>query len=738
MSTFAHFMMNNSYGVDAKAQEEKLRQKEPLLLHPNEHIELALKEGRDGRDKSYFTTHRILVKDGKGVSKKRKNFQSFPYSSIQGFAVTSAGAFDDDTGLEIWGSAGRLELNLAKGQVDLFGVQQFLSQRVLSFYSTQGTPDTVPVKAAGMIGAFTSWITGDASTTDNAKVEQRFKNETPVLLQNETVQLSFQSGRDFLVFTSDRILRIDVKGLLGKKVEFETILWSSISAATVATSSGLFDRDMEMTLHTTIQTRDKKDRSKIEMDFRKGNVNIFAVQKIVANQILGADETPLKDIDAGKSGWSWANLFDREASRPLDPKEMDRNLRSNPPLLQASEHVEIAFKGIRDMIVFTTKRLIIIDPKGLTGNRVEYTSIPYKSMLAFAIETAGAVADLDTEVMIWTDMNPIPGEDNKDPPEPAQPGKAFLELEFNKKLVNLVGLKKYLSQRILKVGGASPVEDARPPPPSLEPNDSMMASFFSYFTDNQRAIDPKAINDKLHNETPLLLDDENVVMAFQAGRDLTLFTNLRVMILDTQGLVGKRVSYRSIPFPSIRAFSVESAGAWDRDSELDLYTGNLWDMGKIEMDFRKGHVDVLTIHRFLSAMILGDAVEAAAYLDTQGSSVNLHSAGGVGAFINWLGGDSTEQDAAQMNSQLHTNPPILMSKENVEKVYKSGRDMFVYTSHRLILVNVQGLLGKKVEYLVSGHCLYRSNECSFSQNGLSSWFTTMQFKDNPAQMDSWI
>jgi Bacterial PH domain len=713
MSKFAHFMMNNSYEVDAKAQEDKLRVTEPLLLHPHEHIELALKEGRDGRDKSYFTTHRILMKDGMGVSKKRKNFESMPYSSIQGFSVTTAGAFDDDTELEVWGSAGRIVLHLAKGQVNLFGIQQFLSLAVIKYHMPEGTPDPVPVQQVGMVNAFTSWITGDAANADLHKVEARFKTETPVLLQNETVRLAFHTGRDYLVMTDLRILKIDVQGMLGKKVEFETILWSSIAASTIATSSGIFDRDMEMVLHTTIEPQDKKDRSKIELDFRRGKVDIYAVQTMIANHILGKDESPLEDVDVGKSGWSWANWFDREASRPMDPKAMERNLRSNPPILQGREHVEIAFKGIRDMIVFTTKRLIIVDPRGVTGKKVEYTSIPYKSMLAFAIETAGAVADMDTEIMIWTNMNAIPENDKADPPEPAQPGYSFVELEFNKKLVNIVALKLFLSQRILKASGTNTYESSAPVP-CLEPNNSVIANFFSYFTGNQRAIDPKVMDEKLHKETPVLLDDERVIMAFQAGRDLTLFTNLRVMVMDIQGMIGKRVSYRSIPFTSVRAFSVESSGSWDRDAELDLYTGNFWNMGKIEMDFRKGQVDILSIHRFLSAMILGDAEEQASYLDSQGAALHVHSKGGLGAFINWLGNNSAEEDASELDSQLHSEAPILMAKEKVERVYKSGRDMFIYTSHRVILMNTQGLIGKKVEYLVSqSHRAFRRFRTAF-------------------------
>jgi len=700
MTTFAHFMMNNSFTVDAKAQEEKLRTKEPLLLHPNEHIELALKEGRDHRDKSYFTTHRILVKDGKGISKKRKNFDSMPYSSIQGFAITTAGAFDDDTHLEVWGSAGRMVLDLARGQVDLFGIQQFLSLAVLRFHCPSSHPDPIPIQNPGMVGAFTSWITGDAVNADLKQVETRFKTDTPILLQNEVVQLAVHSGRDYLIFTNLRILRIDVMGILGKKVEFETILWDSVSAFSVATSSGIFDRDMEMTLHTSIEPIDKADRSIIELDFRRSKANIFAVQTILSNHILGEDEETLGEVNAGKSGWSWGSLFDREASRPIDPKTMERNLRSDPPILQRREHVEIAFKGIRDMVVFTTKRLIIIDPRGVTGKKVEYTSIPYKSMLGFAIETAGAVVDMDTEIMIWTDMNVIAANETADPPEPVKPGKSFLELEFNKKLVDIVSLKHYLSLRILKASGTNTYESSAPPP-TLDSNNSAIANFFSYFSNNQRAIDPNVMNQKLHKETRILLDDERVIMSFQAGRDLTLFTNLRVMIIDVQGMVGKRVSYRSIPLTSIRAFAVESAGSWDRDSELDLYTGNLWTMGKIQMDFRKGQVDTLSIHRFLSAMILGDTEEQASYLDGKGSAMHLTDTGGLGAFIHWLGNNTTEQDASVLDSRLHSDAAILMTKEHVEKVYNSGRDMFIYTTSRVILMDVQGLTGKKVQYLVS-------------------------------------
>lgn len=45
-------------------------------------------------------------------------------------------------------------------------------------------------------------------------------------------------------------------------------------------------------------------------------------------------------------------------------------------LLGSNEQIEKAFKLIRDMMIFTNKRLIIIDKQGMTGKKVEYhTSI---------------------------------------------------------------------------------------------------------------------------------------------------------------------------------------------------------------------------------------------------------------------------------------------------------------------------------------------------------------------------
>jgi len=70
------------------------------------------------------------------------------------------------------------------------------------------------------------------------------------------------------------------------------------------------------------------------------------------------------------------------------------------PLLSPGETVQRAFGLIRDLMVFTDRRLILVNKQGVTGKRVEYLSIPYRSIVMFSLETEGHF-DLDAELKIW-------------------------------------------------------------------------------------------------------------------------------------------------------------------------------------------------------------------------------------------------------------------------------------------------------------------------------------------------
>ncbi len=70
------------------------------------------------------------------------------------------------------------------------------------------------------------------------------------------------------------------------------------------------------------------------------------------------------------------------------------------------EQVELAFKLVRDLIIFTDRRMIIVDKQGMTGKKSEYKSIPYRSISRFSIETF----DLDAELKIWISSAELPAE----------------------------------------------------------------------------------------------------------------------------------------------------------------------------------------------------------------------------------------------------------------------------------------------------------------------------------------
>lgn len=74
------------------------------------------------------------------------------------------------------------------------------------------------------------------------------------------------------------------------------------------------------------------------------------------------------------------------------PEDLER-------MLSEHETALFAVKTIRDAAVFTDKRILIADKQGLTGRKIEYCTIPYKSIVSYAIETAGTF-DLDSEIKL--------------------------------------------------------------------------------------------------------------------------------------------------------------------------------------------------------------------------------------------------------------------------------------------------------------------------------------------------
>jgi hypothetical protein len=100
-------------------------------------------------------------------------------------------------------------------------------------------------------------------------------------------------------------------------------------------------------------------------------------------------------------------------------------------LLIEGEQIELGFSLLRDVFMFTNKRLILIDIQGLTGSKVEYKSLPYKNISRFSLETSGTF-DLDAELKIWISSENLPSVSKK----------------FNKS-IDIYEVQRYLAGKVM-------------------------------------------------------------------------------------------------------------------------------------------------------------------------------------------------------------------------------------------------------------------------------------------------
>jgi len=92
--------------------------------------------------------------------------------------------------------------------------------------------------------------------------------------------------------------------------------------------------------------------------------------------------------------------FTKSVIFKLEPIKNEQILDPINKFLIEGETVLSAFKTIRDQLVFTNKRIISANVQGLTGKKIDYTSIPYSKIQTFSVETAGLL-DLDCELEIY-------------------------------------------------------------------------------------------------------------------------------------------------------------------------------------------------------------------------------------------------------------------------------------------------------------------------------------------------
>lgn len=99
---------------------------------------------------------------------------------------------------------------------------------------------------------------------------------------------------------------------------------------------------------------------------------------------------------------------------------------------------------------------------------------------------------------------------------------------------------------------------------------------------------------------PLLVPGEQIIGAYKGVRDYTVVTNKRLICVNVQGMTGKKKDFTSLPYSKVQAFSVETAGHFDLDSELDLYFSGL---GHVRLEFT-GASDIVKIGQAIGQFVL--------------------------------------------------------------------------------------------------------------------------------------
>ncbi|MBX8489273.1 PH domain-containing protein [Pseudomonas cichorii] len=99
--------------------------------------------------------------------------------------------------------------------------------------------------------------------------------------------------------------------------------------------------------------------------------------------------------------------------------------------------------------------------------------------------------------------------------------------------------------------------------------------------------------------TELLLEGEQIIDSYKSMRDGVVFTSKRIIAVNVQGITGSKKDFTSLPYKNIVAYSVETSGTFDLDSELEVYFSAL---GKVKFEFT-GKTQIVEISRIISRHI---------------------------------------------------------------------------------------------------------------------------------------
>jgi len=216
---------------------------------------------------------------------------------------------------------------------------------------------------------------------------------------------------------------------------------------------------------------------------------------------------------------------------------------------------------------------------------------------------------------------------------------------------------------------------------------SKKTPFSHWFNRHNFQIDAASEEAKLRgvSDIGILQTDERVKFAFKVGSCKTYLTSKR-FIFRWKKLFSPRTEYRSMPYSAIKAWSIETTGRWpDAATRLRLWTSSPGHVPEW-MAFRKGKADIFELGRFLGEQ-LGIMMPAEQQqLSTKSDDFKYVAED----FWSWWGGDLVQIEPTEAEKQLRRSAPFLGESEVVQKAFKVGSELFLFTSHRIIDAEVMG------------------------------------------------
>jgi len=325
--------------------------------------------------------------------------------------------------------------------------------------------------------------------------------------------------------------------------------------------------------------------SMIEVALRTGT-DINAIQQLLYSKVLHKDGYESSFLEQEKSSpasknpiMNFIHWLDGNA-KEFSPEEAEKQLRAGGPILVGDEKVLKAFTTWRDLTLLTSTRLLVADIQYLSlFQKVVYTSVPYKNIHGFGIQSAGTF-DLDATMMFYTTSK----------------WKPYVQQDLARRTSDIAELQTFLCDRIVPSGPNALLETG-----SAEPT----GGFLNWLGNNEHEFDAQEAEDQLL-QAKVLQVGEKVKLAYKVGYDKTLYTNRRILHIDVSDwdLFSRKVEYKTIPYTSVIGFSVQTShGYFDWDEEVTIYT-DMYDFGKLAQDIASGNKDVYQIQMLLAGKSL--------------------------------------------------------------------------------------------------------------------------------------